>query len=103
MLRFRFRVFFYLDERAPDTAGVGLLEGCRQVTVDLVQRGVADADVDRHVAVLLRQILVFGRSAFWNYRIKTVLNVVHGEVQSVGGKRQGNAEQLSFTALVWLY
>lgn len=49
------RVFVQLlDDRSPNTSGIGFLESGRQVTVDLVQWGISDADVYRDVAVLLR-------------------------------------------------
>lgn len=62
-----------LDNRSSNTSGIGFLERGRQITVDLVQRGVSDSDVNRNVSILLRQILVLGRSwsGFWNYIIKT--------------------------------
>lgn len=50
----------YLNHGSADAASVGLLERSRQVTVDLLQRGIANANVDRDVSSFLGKILILG-------------------------------------------
>lgn len=58
----------YLNHGSADAASVGLLERSRQVTVDLLQRGIANANVDRDVSSFLGKILILGNGlGIWNY------------------------------------